>query len=68
MSSSIKLLRLKDVTDKTGLARSTIYDRLNNSSPRYDNTFPKSIKIGKSAVGWFEHEVDAWLIAQSNLR
>ena len=68
MSNSIKVLRVKDVTAKTGLARSTIYDRLSNSSPRYDNTFPKPLKIGKSAVGWFEHEVEAWLLAQSNLR
>ncbi|MFM4902726.1 helix-turn-helix transcriptional regulator [Aeromonas hydrophila] len=47
------------------LFRSTIYDWLNPKSPRYDETFPKPFKIGQSSIGWFEHDVDSWLIHRS---
>ncbi|MBL0639860.1 AlpA family phage regulatory protein [Aeromonas hydrophila] len=68
MNTSPKVLRIKDVTQKTGLARSTIYDRIDKKSPRYDSSFPKRIKLGLAAVGWFEHEIDAWLYAQASMR
>ncbi len=61
MSNPIKVLRIKDLIGKVGMARSTIYDRLNPKSPRYDSSFPKPIKLGLSAIGWLEHEVDAWI-------
>ncbi|WP_438404289.1 helix-turn-helix transcriptional regulator [Aeromonas hydrophila] len=68
MNPSIKVLRIDDVAQKTGLARSTIYDRIDKKSPRYDSSFPKRIKLGLAAVGWFEHEIDAWLYAQASMR
>ncbi len=61
MSNPIKVLRIKDLIGKVGMARSTIYDRLNPKSPRYDSSFPKPIKLGLSAIGWLEHEVDTWI-------
>ncbi|BCK64817.1 hypothetical protein KAM330_38060 [Aeromonas hydrophila] len=57
MNNTIKVLRIKDLTNKIGMARSTIYDWLNPKSPRYDETFPKPFKIGQSSIGWFEHDV-----------
>lgn len=68
MNTSPKVLRIKDVIQKTGLARSTIYDRISDKSPRYDQNFPKPLKLGLSAVGWFEHEIDAWLTKQASMR
>ena len=68
MNTSIKVLRIDDVAQKTGLARSTIYDRIDKKSPRYDQNFPKPLKLGLSAVGWFEHEIDTWLHAQASMR
>ncbi|WP_447838492.1 helix-turn-helix transcriptional regulator [Aeromonas salmonicida] len=65
MSNPIKVLRIKDLIGKVGMARSTIYDRLNPKSPRYDSSFPKPIKLGLSAIGWLEHEVDTWIKTQS---
>jgi prophage regulatory protein len=50
-----KILRLLAVLDKTSLSRSTI-ERLTRRT-----IFPKPIKLADNAVGWFEHEVDAWL-------
>lgn len=59
------ILRRSDVERRTGLSRSTIYDKINPSSPRYEEAFPKPIRLGAgSAVGWLESEVQAWLSAQ----
>ena len=55
------ILRLKQVMARTGLSRSTIYDRMAPSSPRHDPGFPKQVNLGGDAVGWEESAIDAWL-------
>lgn len=57
----LAILRRKQVEVRTGLARSTIYDKLSTKSPRFDPTFPRSVPIGLHAVGWIESEISAWL-------
>ncbi|MGU1716076.1 helix-turn-helix transcriptional regulator [Pseudomonas aeruginosa] len=57
----MRILRLRQVQERTGLSRSTIYDRININSPRYDQTFPRPVKIGLSAVGWLEESVNDWI-------
>lgn len=50
------ILRRKQVEDRTGLSRSTIYLRIQ------EGTFPKPISLGGArAVGWLENEIDAWV-------
>ena len=56
-----KMLRIKDVMEKLGIARATIYDWLNTKSPRYDPTFPIQRRLGTKSVGWLESELDDWL-------
>jgi len=56
-----RILRLKALIEHTGLSRSAIYDRMDEKSPRYDPSFPKSFQLGGQAVGWYVAEVDAWL-------
>jgi len=53
-----QILRLPAVKARTGLSRSTIYQRVR------EGTFPQPINLGKRAVGWVASEVDAWLAAQ----
>ena len=62
----VRILRLKQVVERTGLSRSTIYDRIDPKSRRYDATFPKPIKLsgnkdGTGAVGWLESAVNKWI-------
>lgn len=64
--SASRIIRLKQVLELTGLSRSTIYDRMDQKSPRYDATFPKQIKLsgcanGSGAVGWLESEILVWI-------
>jgi len=52
---SNRIIRLSEVISKTGLSRSSIYERLKT------NNFPQSIKLTNHAVGWIETEVDDWI-------
>jgi prophage regulatory protein len=56
MSSMI--LRLPAVKTRTGLSRSTIYQRI------AEGRFPEPVSLGGRAVGWIDIEVDAWISAQ----
>ena len=49
----LSVLRLKQVRERTGLGRSTVYDRIKQ------RTWPAPIHLGPRAVGWPAHEVDA---------
>lgn len=53
--TSVKILRLQAVIEKTGLSRSCIYDYIQK------NRFPKPISIGDRSVGWVESEIDHWI-------
>ena len=55
------IFRLPEMIAYTKLSRSAIYDRMNESSPRYDPTFPKKFSLGGGAIGWFKEDVDTWL-------
>ena len=61
----LSILRRRDLEARLRLSRTTIYDKINPESLRYDPTFPKPIRLGAgAAVGWLAHEVDAWVQAQ----
>ena len=49
------ILRLPQVSELTGLSRSTIYMRI------AQGLFPKPVSLGSRAVGWRSSEVDEWL-------
>ena len=62
-----RMIRLRAVVTKTGVARSTIYDWLNPKSPRYDDSFPKQRRLGQQSVGWLESEIDEWLLQRKEV-
>lgn len=66
-SQSLRVLRLRHVIQRVGLSRSTIYDRINPKSSRYDESFPKPIKIGASAIGWIESSISEWIESRMEL-
>lgn len=59
-TQTVKILRMRAVAAKLGIARSTIYDWLNAKSPRHDPAFPKPYPLGRQSVGWLESELDEW--------
>lgn len=60
---TFRVLRLRQVQDCIGLGRSTIYDRMDPKSTRYDATFPRPIKLGGAAIGWIESDISRWIEA-----
>lgn len=63
--SDFKIVRRKEFEQLSGLSRSTIYDKMNPKSPRYDKDFPKPVKLSLNAVGWFEQDIHTWLKTRS---
>ena len=51
----MKLIKLKQVMDCTGLARSTVYKFM------ADGQFPKPVKLGSKMVAWVESEIQEWI-------
>ncbi len=52
----MKIIRLQQVMEVTGLGRSTIYKYVSG------NWFPKPIPLGGRSVGWLESEVREWIL------
>lgn len=51
-----RILRRRQVEERTGLSRSTIYSRMS------ENAFPRPVNLGGGkAVGWIKAEIDAWI-------
>lgn len=61
---NIRFIRLRTVMNKTGLSRSTIYNKLKQDSKYFDPTFPNQIKLGGGAVAWIEDEINDWMEGQ----
>lgn len=59
-----RIIRLPELLERTGLSKSTVYDRLDLRSPRHDPNFPRPQKLGItkcSAVGWSSEAVETWI-------
>lgn len=54
----MRIMRLKEVIDSTGLARSTIYKYIG------EGIFPKPVSLGDRCVGWVDIEVHEWILAR----
>lgn len=52
---STKLLRITDVSNKTTLAKSTIWLKISQGK------FPKPTKLSDSINVWRESDIDAWI-------
>jgi len=55
------ILRKRQLCERIGLSPAQVYAMLDSKSPSHDPTFPRQIRLGASAVGWLEHEIQAWL-------
>lgn len=58
IADELRILRVKDVTRRTGLSRTTLW-RLERVGE-----FPARRRLSSNAVGWIAAEVDAWIRAR----
>jgi len=62
MKTGLKLLRTAEVCDRVG------YSRMHLSRLEKAGDFPKRVHVGENRVGWFEHEIDEFLLKRAALR
>ena len=55
ITEPIRLIRLKEVQNRLGVSRSTIYLWI------AEGNFPKPIKMGARLVAWPEHTLNLWM-------
>jgi prophage regulatory protein len=49
------ILRCRQVQQRTGLSRSSIYALIGKEQ------FPIPVRLSAQSVGWFEHEINGWI-------
>lgn len=59
---STKILAVKQVLDRTGLSRRTLYQEISQ------NRFPRPIQLTRRRVGWPEIDVEVWLTGKIEQR
>jgi prophage regulatory protein len=55
MQNNLKIYRISEVCDLTGLTKSSIYKQIRL------NKFPRGIKITDRSTGWSSDVIDNWL-------
>lgn len=58
----MKILKLIDVLDLTGLSRSSVYELCAKGE------FPSKVQLTSRSVGWLEGEVHRWIQQQAAKR
>lgn len=56
-----RVLRIKDVIERTGLSRSTLYVLMKN-----DPAFPRRVSLSVRTTGVMEHQLDAWIALRAS--
>jgi len=57
-----RLLKKRSLLAKVPVSNALLYGWMDKSSPYYDPTFPKPIRLaGGRSVFWIEEEIDQWL-------
>lgn len=58
----LKVLRLNQVKQQTGMSRSLIYKLMS------EGKFPKQIRLGSRSVGWFAHSINEFLASRAEAK
>ncbi|MFF7710729.1 AlpA family phage regulatory protein [Pseudomonas sp. NPDC007930] len=64
----VRVLRMKSVSERTGLSRTTLYNLMDPKSKYYDPSFPQRIRLTSrvgGAIGFIEHEIDEWIASKT---
>lgn len=63
-NSTSVVIRLRKAADYIGIANATLGNYLNPRSKYFKPDFPKKIRLGERATGFYKHEIDLWLASQ----
>lgn len=68
LPNQLSTISIQKLAKRLDHGKSTIWDWLNEKSPRHDPTFPKPIRSGKSSTRWIVSEVDQWILDRAEQR
>lgn len=66
-SDPLRVLRMADVCSRLRLSKSTVRRYYDPSTPSYDPTFPRPVKLGKRAIGWHEEAIHRWVLSRESI-
>lgn len=67
MTRPLEILRPTAARKVIGLGSTLFYDKQNPKSPYYDPSFPVAVALGGRSVGYYRHELDAWMESRPRL-
>lgn len=62
-SNAARILRMKQLIDRTNLSRATLYVLMSK-----DLSFPRKIKLTERSIGFLESEVNEWIAHRAQMR
>lgn len=57
----LRMICLRQLIEMLGISRSSVYEKINPKSPRYDASFPRPIKLGQASIRFELQAVERWL-------
>ncbi len=60
---TLRILRMRDLVQKTGMSRAFLYEKFKKGSKNFDPHCPPKITLGGKSVGFLESDVDKWLLS-----
>lgn len=64
MSQKIEILKRPEAIKMLGIGDTMLNEKLNPKSKYHDPSFPKPIALGGRSVGFYRHELEAWLASR----
>lgn len=61
---NLQIMRLKQVCERLQISRSSLYEKITITSPRFDQNFPQPFKLGASAIGFDAGAVNQWVLGR----
>lgn len=58
----VVMLKISQVCQRVGLSQATIYRRMEKED------FPLPVNMGGGSVRWYEHEIQAYLLARPRIK
>lgn len=63
--TTLAVLRAKQVAEKVGVSRSTLWNWVNPKSRHYNPDFPQPFTVSGNVTGWRNTDIDAYINKQA---
>jgi prophage regulatory protein len=57
----VRIIRFSELRIRVQLSRSTVWRQIKA------HQFPSAVRLSRNARGWYEHEIDEWLLQRQRI-